>query len=322
LAASACAPETVIRRSAAIPGASLPARVGGETHRGEVRISGHVNAVRGDQVELEALFPEEGDPGVFIPDFELGGSLYFGLPRGFEIGAQVLYASGEWQTPNTVGVLRFPRGLNQDVLLGGVGFRWNLPLRHPELRLSILTELNFSNIREAVFVRDGDTGEYGFDHAEEELFFLPNAAIQAGWEISPDGTWSLTPYLVIGGQRSVTNVGFDNNLASLDDSTLEGFGVFYFGLGAEMRYDMFAFGASFYYPVDSVELIDFGPSLAFTMSGIFGGWDGDRAPEPRRYRAPRDRRDDPRYDDPRYDDPRYEDPGYDDPGYDDPGYRL
>lgn len=301
LAASACAPETVIRRSAAIPGASLPARVGGATERGEVRISGHVNAVRSDRIQLDALFPSEGDPGVFIPDVELGGSLTFGLPGGFEIGGQVLYASGSWQSPNTVGVLRFPRGLDQDVLLGGLGFRWNLPLRHPELRLAILTEFNFTNIRQAVFVKDADTGEYGFDHADEDFFVLPNAALQAGWEISPDGTWSVTPYVLIGGQRSVTNIGFDNRVSSLDDSTLEGFGVFYFGLGAELRYDAFAFGASFYYPVDSVALIDFGPSFAFSVSGIFGVAEGARAPRP--------------YDD--RGEPWRDDRGYDDRGYDD-----
>ncbi|TNF33572.1 MAG: hypothetical protein EP329_08175 [Deltaproteobacteria bacterium] len=267
LLGTACAPQTVIRRSAFIPGASVPARTGGELQKGEVRLSGHVNAIRADAgvVELDDLFTEVGDPGVFIPDFQLGGSAYFGVGPGLELGGQVSFASLEWASRNTVGVLDFPPGHEENLFIAGVGLRYNVPLEHPSLRLGFIGELNFVDIPEAIFVNNN--GVYEFRRIDRENFMLPNVALHAGWEAWFDNG-SVTPYLLLGAQRSVTNVGFDPQLANLDDNTLEGFMVGYIGFGADLRVEGFVINASFYVPFDSVERIDFGPSFALSVGGV------------------------------------------------------
>jgi len=269
LLASACAPQTVIRRSAFIPGVSAPARSGGELEDGQVRLSGHINAIRtnSDVVHLDDLFTLPGDPGAFIPDFQLGASAYFGLGSGFELGGQVGYASLSWSHRNTPGVLSFPSGNQEDLLLGGVGVRYNFPIKHPSLRLGALCELNFVNIPEAIFKLDSATDEYEFQRVDHENFMLPNLALQLGWEQLFEAG-GVTPYLLLGVQRSVTNVGFDNQIANLDDNTLEGYWIGYAGLGAELRIQSFVIGASFYVPFQSANRIEFGPAFAINIGGI------------------------------------------------------
>lgn len=271
---TACAPETVIRRSAFIPGASTPSRTGGELFEGEVRVAGHMNAIRAnaDVVELEDLFTQPGDPGVFIPDYQLGASAYFGLGNGFELGGQLGFASLSWASRNTAGVLPFPAGEEEDLLLGGLGARYNFMLEHPALRLSLLGEFNYVNVPQAVFVLTGDT--YTFERIDHDSFILPNVALQFGWEAALNaeegGLDYVFPYLLLGVQRSITNVGFDDQIANLDDSTLEGYYAGYIGLGIDARFGRFVIGGSLYLPFETVERIDFGPSFAFNVGGVFG----------------------------------------------------
>lgn len=267
LVGTACAPQAVIRRSAFIPGAAVPARTGGELADGEVRIAGHLNAIRVDDgvVDINDLFTEVGDPGLFIPDFQIGGSAYFGVGPGLEIGGQISYASLSWASRNTVGVLEFPPGRDENLFQFGVGLRYNVPIEHPSLRLGFIGELNFVNVPEAIFVLNGD--DYEFRRIDHENFMLPNVAVQLGWEeLFENG--SVLPYLLLGVQRSVTNVGFDDQLINLDDNTLEGFLAGYFGLGADLRIGGFVVGATFYIPFESVERINFGPSFAVTVGGV------------------------------------------------------
>lgn len=268
--ASACAPQSQIRRSAFIPGASLPARVGAELHEGEVRLAGHVNAVRADAAPLSELYwTEVGDPGVFIPDFQLGASGWFGLGGGLEIGGQLQFASLSWTRRNTVGVLDFPAQHQENLLLGGVGLRYNVPVDHHALRVGLIGEVNYVSVPQAVFVLEQDV--YRFERIDNEGFLLPNVALQVAWEepLSPHITFA--PHLLLGAQRSVTNVGFDDDLSRLDDSTLEGFVAGYVGLGADFRIHALAVGAAIYFPFDGVDRIDFGPSFALTLGGVIGG---------------------------------------------------
>jgi len=267
LLASACAPQTVIRRSAFIPGAAVPSRTGGELAKGEVRLAGHINAIRAGNgyVDVDDLFTQVGDPGVFIPDFQLGGSAYFGVGPGLELGGQVGFASLEWASRNTPGVLEFPPGRQENLFLAGVGMRYNAPIEHESLRLGFIGELNFVDIPEAIFV--DNNGVYEFRRIDHENFMLPNVAMQLGWEGYFDNG-SVLPYLLLGVQRSVTNVGFDDQLANLDDNTLEGFMAGYIGFGADLRIEGFVVNAAFYVPFESVDRIDFGPSFAFSVGGV------------------------------------------------------
>jgi len=265
LALAGCAPETAIRRSAAIPGAHLPVRAGAALDEGQVRLAAHANAIRATRATYASLFPEEGDPGVLVPTLELGLSGYAGVLPELEIGAQVLYAHHRWLRPNTVGVLPFPTGREQGVLLGGVGLRYNAPIDHPALRVGVVGELNVAAIQQAVYVFDASVDGYRFERLDDDLFALPNVAVQVAWEVAPEAAWRLSPYLILGAQRGVTNVGFDANLANLDDSTLEGFIIGYVGLGADLEVGALIVGAAFYFPFHGVALIDFGPSFALTL---------------------------------------------------------
>jgi len=267
---NACAPETVIRRSAFIPGASSPDRVGGELFDGEVRLAGHINAIRAnsDSVVLDDLFTLPGDPGVFIPNFQLGGSAYFGLGNGFELGGQFSFASLSWASRNTPGVLDFPAGKEENLLMGGVGARYNFQIEHPAIRLAVLGELNFVDVPQAVFVLE--SGTYNFERMDHDSFALPNLALQLGWEAALEGMDYVEPYVMLGVQRSVTNVGFDDQIANLDDSTLEGFYAGYLGFGIDARFSNLVVGANLYLPFESVERIDFGPNFSFTLGGVFG----------------------------------------------------
>lgn len=293
---SACAPQSQIRRSAFIPGASLPARVGAELHEGEVRLAGHVNAGRADAAPLSSLnWTEVGDPGVFIPDFQLGASGWFGLGGGLEIGGQLQFASLSWARRNTVGVLDFPSQHQESLLLGGVGLRYNVPIDHPALRLGLIGEVNYVSIPQAVFVLEQDA--YRFERIDDEGFLLPNVALQLGWEERLGHRITFAPHLLLGAQRSVTNVGFDDDLSRLDDSTLEGFIAGYVGVGVDFRIHALAVGASLYFPFDGVDRIEFGPSFAVTLGGVIGGEPAaaphEHGPAPR---APDDAGD-PYYDD-------------------------
>jgi len=286
LGGAACAPNTVIRRTAFIPAATAPARAGLPLDKGAIRFEGHANGINlGDTIYdgdwlLDDL-PDVGDPGVLIPDLHLGASLYFGLPKGFELGFQVGYASMDWSHRNAVGVLPFPAGTERDLFMGGVGARFTIPLDSPELSLSILGQVDILTIPQAVFVcvdtsrctpdqfgSDLEAEEiYRFERIDEELFMLPNVAVQLGWKAAP----GFMPYLLLGAQASVKNTGFEDDPTTLPEDTLEGMFVAYAGIGVDADIDGFVIGGSFYLPFESEDRIDFGPSFAIKIGGRFGG---------------------------------------------------
>src|SRR5262245_54578169 len=131
----ACAPNTIIRRTALINAPQAPTREGMALERGAVRLEGHVSALNtandGNYFLFEPGFAEVGDPGVLIPDFHLGASVWAGLPVGFEVGAQFYYAAMDWSEPNVSGVLPFPQREEEDLFMGGLGLRFNIPVAEP-----------------------------------------------------------------------------------------------------------------------------------------------------------------------------------------------
>lgn len=295
-AITACAPNTVIRRTALINAPQSPTREGQPLERGDVRIEAHVSGLNtADEGDFFLFVPdvaEVGDPGVLIPDLQLGGSIYAGLPGGLEFGAQLYYAAMDWADPNVFGVLPFPRGEEEDLLMGGVGLRLNIDVGDPRLALALLAEVNIASIPEATFVctdEDRCTGEaltltgdelYRFDRVDHETFFLPNVALQFGWRFGdgadPDApaaeprdpeaiALSVMPYLGLGMQSSVTNTGFDPDLGNLPDDTLEALWVGYFSVGVDARIAQLVLGASMLFPVEGEDAIDFGLVFNFRI---------------------------------------------------------
>ena len=297
---AACAPNTLIRRTAFIPAATAPARVGLPLEKGQIRLEGQANAVSlGDTIRdgswLHDEFPDVGDPGVLIPNVQLGASLYFGLPRGLELGFQVGYTSMDWSRRNAAGVLPFPEAEQRDLFSGGIGARYTFPLRDPHMVLAIITQLDITSVPEAIFEcvdpdrcssgqfsDDVEANEiYAFRRVDDELFFLPNLAFQFGYRAIRE----VLPYVMLGVESSVKNTGFENDPATLPDDTLESFLVGYVGVGVDVDIQGFVFGASFYLPFEGEDRIDFGPSFAFKLGGRFGPegdmaqWDDGAAPE-------------------------------------------
>src|SRR3990172_8878931 len=76
LAGGACAPNTIIRRTALINSPQAPTREGKPLERGEVRLQAHMSGINtanhGHFFVFEPGLAEVGDPGVLIPDFQLG----------------------------------------------------------------------------------------------------------------------------------------------------------------------------------------------------------------------------------------------------------
>lgn len=299
MTAGACAPNTIIRRTALINAPQAPTREGQPLARGDVRIEGHLSAntaADGGFFVFEPGIATVGDPGVLIPDAQIGASVWAGLPAGLEFGAQVYYAAMEWADPNVFGVLPFPRGQEEDLLMGGIGLRLNVDVGQPRLAFAIMAELNIATIPEAIFVcrdprqcdnrsesLDGDE-LYSFDRIEHELFTLPNLALQLGWRfgdvpgvevIGADGqvvprdpeavSLSAMPYFTLGTQASVTNTGFEPDPATLPEDSLETLWVGYVGFGVDALFDKLVLGASLLLPFEGEDALDFGVVFNFRI---------------------------------------------------------
>jgi len=303
LAASACAPDTIIRRTAFINAPQAPVREGLALDKGQVRVSAHLSGVNtattGSFFFFEPGSAEVGDPGVLIPDFQLGASLWAGLPGGLEFGGQFHYASMRWSDPNVNGVLPFPNGLEEDLFIGGLGLRLNVKTGEPRLALALMAELNFATIPEAIFICEStDTsvcsgerlvGEeaYRFDRIERDGFFLPNMALQLGWKFGDEalanadpygdresvalapGRLRFMPYLLLGLQSSVTNTGFENDIATLPNDSLEALWMGYLGVGIDLTLEGLVIGTSVILPIEGEEAIDFGLVFNFRIGGQF-----------------------------------------------------
>ncbi len=303
LATSACAPDTIIRRTAFINAPQSPVREGLPLEKGQVRVTAHLSGANtsntGSYFFFEPGSAEVGDPGVLIPDFQLGASLWAGLPGGLEFGGQFHYASMGWSDPNVAGVLPFPNGQEEDLFIGGLGLRLNVDTGERRLALAVMAELNLATIPEAIFICDSDdpsvcrgeqlVGEeaYRFDRIERESFFLPNLALQFGWKFGDEpvaeadpygdpesvalepGRLRFMPYILLGLQSSVTNTGFEDDISTLPDDSLESMWMGYLGVGIDATIEGLVLGTSLIFPIEGEEAIDFGLVFNFRVGAQF-----------------------------------------------------
>ncbi len=301
LVGGACSPNTIIRRTALINAPQSPSREGQPLERGDVRITGHVSGLNtsdsGDYFLFVPGVAEIGDPGVLIPDLQVGASVWAGLPAGLEFGGQLYYASMDWADPNVSGVLPFPRGMEEDLLMGGLGLRLNIDVDNPHAALGVLAEVNVASIPEAIFICTDEerctsdelidsfegVALYEFDRVEHETFFLPNLALQFGWrfgDLPPDDDtfdpsappadpyevgMSVMPFITLGLQASVTNTGFEPDLSTLPEDSLETLWMGYLGFGVDAVLGGFVLGGSMLIPVEGEDAIDFGAVFNFRI---------------------------------------------------------
>ncbi|MCA9514149.1 MAG: hypothetical protein KC635_04345 [Myxococcales bacterium] len=288
--AAACAPQTIIRRTAFVPAANAPARAGRPLGPGEVRLDGHANAL--NPVILENGAPDEGDAGVLVPDVHLGGSAWVGLPFGFELGAQAYWATARWAKSSADGVILFPRGEEPDLVMAGPGLRWNAPTGGSRFSVALMAEIDRVTATQAVFVcrdaevcdgraEDGDSARelYELDHVAERGFWLANAALQLGVAIVEP----VYLYTTVGAQQSISNSGFDPRLDSRLADAMHTYWLGTWGIGADFRVDSLVFGVSFYFPFAGEDDIGLGPAASFKLGVVFGGERPRLAPP----RAPR-----------------------------------
>lgn len=256
----ACAPPSAVRRTTLVPSPSVPARVGAPLDRGEGRTGLELNA--GDiAYDVGVRDADMGDPGLLIPDLQLGAMIYYGFHEHLELGARLQYTRASWATRNVVGVLPFPSGTRDDFWKGGVGGRINLPFAGAEAHyptLSLIGELEAVELPEVVFLRQPD-GSYALDEERDVFFLVPNVAAQIGLRTDLGGGYPHTLHggALVGLTTSVKNVGFDE-LESLEENTTESFSVGYAGLGIDYRIHAFFVNAHAYLPFHGEDKIPFG----------------------------------------------------------------
>ncbi len=264
--AIACAPNTPIRRSALAPAPTLPSRTGLPLEEGEIRVTGEVNPVRlRDFGDFNV--PDVGSPGLYVPQVQLGGSIYGSPSQGLEIGAQIRYAHLDWSERNAVGVLPFPDD-GEDVFSGGLGIRGSIPIAE-RLTYDITLELSIMEVAQAVFLCldciDGGVGTYTFERYDSAIFFAPAFATGMSYRIND----YVGVFGTFGAQVAVTNIGFDDDLSRLKEDTLEAQPVFPVGAGVELTLGPFVASATAFYPFEFVRDLDYGPSLSLRMGARF-----------------------------------------------------
>lgn len=262
----ACAPVTPVRRSALVPASSTPSRLGSPLEGGEIRVSGEANPAARFFGSSSVNSPQLGSPGLYVPETQLGGSVYGAPTRFIELGGQARYARLAWARPTAAGVLEIPQ--NPSLVLGGAGVRTNIPVRDSGFAVSVITELNLARISQAVFQCSNCDGfttnpEYDLHRIEHETFVMPSLTLHFCYDFND----YVSIYGAVGAERGIRNVGFDRT-ENLDASTLSGFLMVPISAGVEARYAPFFAGLTWSYPVELVDDLDLGAALSL-RAGLF-----------------------------------------------------
>src|SRR4051794_27169580 len=93
---TACAETTSIRRTAFVPGATGPSRLGRPLGQGDVRVAAQANAIRFLPDPQSAIGGTENDPGLLLPAAQAGAIVYAGVSRFVEVRAQAKVAPRAW----------------------------------------------------------------------------------------------------------------------------------------------------------------------------------------------------------------------------------
>jgi len=259
--AAACGPHTAVRRTAFVPGVFGPTAAGRPLERGEWKLSGGLDSAElGEQI---IAYPHEDEPGVAMPRAQLTGNAWVGVTRFLEVGLQFRYAPYEWSRPGAIGVLDIP-GCCGPVysFTGGTGVRTSFHFGELPMWLSLSTELNFSHVSQAVFVRcpgcaSDEPHNYTLDRVEDATAFTPNLFLHFGGDVGKHVHLSV----FAGVETGVRNNGFDPDIRNRDASTLESYPVWVLGTGAQFRLGKIVLDANLVLPASEERTIRFGPGL-------------------------------------------------------------
>lgn len=265
LAASsvACIELTPVRRTALVPTAYVPTRSGAPLEAHETAISGEISTAASPELSN----PGVGDPGLLVPDVQVGGSLYHGVTSWLELGAQARYASYQWASPNIDGVLPFPSERRPNLFMYGLGARLNKRIAGTRTTLSALAELNAATIYQAryscaleicdsnTFVSSGvDRGFYDLDGFDEATVGFSNFFVSQSTEVVS----GLHLFSLFGVEKHYKNVGFDT---SRESNPLLNYMVTIAGGGLEYKHAGFGTTLTLFYPFEGEAALEFGPSV-------------------------------------------------------------
>ncbi len=186
LLASACSPLTRYRQSLMVPAASPTSVVGAPLAGGQVAVAGQASGyLLRDSFfsddDVTNWFPEEGDPGVFVPRTSLGGHLRWGLTDHLELGATFDYASGGWTERSSLGVL----DLTGTPFVMSVGPQLTAGAMFGSLGFGGTLEVNWTELPYAQYEYDGPEelkDLYWFDDAEE-FYTLYEVGVCHPWRV-------------------------------------------------------------------------------------------------------------------------------------------
>lgn len=303
--ATACsAPPVAVRRTAIAPLATPPTRTGRPLDSGEVRFAAEIDQsfsaphATGDRVRVagisiydEGWVPDEEDPGVRIPQTQIGASAYVGLGPYFELGGQFLVGPNGNAAANFPGyVLDFDGGPSFRM---GPGLRANIPVSE-RFAISLGAEFDFMRVPQATFIcrnahrigepYSGDPSEplTGWCTTNEEFDLKEieeHLAMYATTMFEPVVMLNDTVSLIVHGGVStgVRNIGFDPYIERADESTLKMYATPFVGVGAEARLRNFFVVAGFDFLIPAIAEVGPMPVLSLTMGGRVPGRT-DRAP--------------------------------------------
>ncbi len=163
---SACGPVLQqVKRTGFGTGPYLPSRTGAPLEDGEIRLAGELNsALPLGPTTYEGC--DSGDPGLWIPKYQVGGSFFGALSRWVELGAFARFTRLDWAERCNDCVERFLDHDGSNVAwAAGPSARFNLDVGDPGF-LSLAIELGFARYRQEI---DGELKPINVPHAG---FFL------------------------------------------------------------------------------------------------------------------------------------------------------
>jgi hypothetical protein len=253
------APATPVRRSAVVPAARIPPKVGRALKPGKVKITAGMNpaSLIVNTLDQEFQEPVEGDAGLYIPETQIEGAIRIGVVKYFEIGGHGFYADYDWTESTFTGVLPIPEEMDPDIYGGGPDFQINLTPDHHYIDMSFSLDFTSASIPQAIFVCPDCTNDenitmsealarYKFYSYERKRFTLWNFSTHFVGK-----TKYINPYFIFSFQNAMTNIGFDPRYGSENESTLdnnEQIGIW--AIGGEVAVDIGRFNITLYHPFD------------------------------------------------------------------------
>jgi hypothetical protein len=254
---SACGPVLQkVNRTGFGTGPYLPSRTGAPLEDGEIRLAGELNSMLPlGPTTFEGC--DSGDPGLWIPKYQVGGSFFGALSRWVELGGFARFTRLDWARRCNTCVGPFNDHDDSDLVwAGGASARFNFDVEEQGF-ISLAIELGLANFHQEI---DGRQKPATVPHAG--LF------LQGGTRL--DEHFSL--FALVGMESLRSNrrkESWVDDPNHFDDDPPDHFAylVVPVGAGAEFRFQELYLNAVISYPLSTADGIQFGPAV-FAQAGV------------------------------------------------------